>query len=164
MTAKDLMTQPLVFCDARNTLDRVAELMWDHDCGAIPVVGDDGRLAGMVTDRDVCMAAYTQGVRLADIVVTSAMSKDVLACHAEEPLETAEELMREGQVHRIPVIDSERRPIGMLSLNDLARLAARTRKSGVDREVVQTLAAICAPRVPLDAMTANHEVGRATPA
>ena len=164
MNAQDLMTHPPIICDHRSTLDRVAELMWDHDCGSVPVVDDEGRLSGIITDRDICMAAYTQGVPLRNILVTSAMTKDVLACHAEEPVETAEELMRAGQVHRIPVIDNDRRPIGLLSMNDLARLAARARKSGVDRDIVQTLASICAPRVPPGRMKADHGITPATPA
>jgi CBS domain-containing protein len=128
-----------------------AQLMWEHDCGTIPVVDNGGRLTGIATDRDICMAAYTQGASLASIPVTTAMTTSVLSCHLDDSIESAERVMREGQVRRVPVIDTDRRPVGIVAMNDLARLAARAKKSGVDREIVQTLAAVCAPRFRPDA-------------
>jgi CBS-domain-containing membrane protein len=127
-------------------LDHAARLMWEFDCGIVPIVNDEGRLEGVVTDRDICMAAYTQGRPLANIPVGTAMAKQVIAAHADDRIEQAEELMRDHQIRRVPVLDSDSRPVGLVSMNDLARLAARARKSGVDREVIQTLAAVCQPR------------------
>jgi len=146
MHIKDIMSHPVVSCPAGSTLDQAARLMWEFDCGIIPVVNDDGRLAGIVTDRDICMAAYTQARPLASIPISTAMAKQVIAVHFEDPIEQAEELMRDHQIRRMPVLDSESRPVGLISMNDLARLAARARKSGVDRELVRTLAAVCQPR------------------
>jgi CBS domain-containing protein len=148
---KDLMSHPAVTCPANSMLDQVARLMWEFDCGVIPVVNDEGRLAGVVTDRDICMAAYTQGRPVADIPVTTAMARGVVAGHVEDTVESAEARMREHQIRRLPVLDAENRPVGVVSMNDLARLAARARRSAVDRELVQTLAAICAPRAPVRA-------------
>lgn len=99
--------------------------MWEFDCGVIPVVDDDGRVAGIVTDRDICMAAYTQGKALSAISVASAMARDVAAAHADDGIEQVEELMRDKQVRRLPVLDGESRLIGLVSMNDLARLSAR---------------------------------------
>lgn len=146
MRVDEIMTHPVVTCHATGTLNNAAKLMWEHDCGAIPVVDDEGRLAGIVTDRDICMAAYTQGTPLDDGAVTAAMANHVLACHIDDSVETAEQLMREGQVRRIPVIDNDGRPVGIVAVNDLARLAARGKKSGMDRELVDTIATICEPR------------------
>jgi CBS domain-containing protein len=146
MRIKEVMSHPVITCPTDSTLDAPARLMWEFDCGIVPVVGDDGRLAGVVTDRDVCMAAYTQGQPLARIPVTKAMSKQVLACHEDEAIEAVEQLMRDNQIRRVPVIDSAARPVGLVSLNDLARLAAGARKSAVDRHIVETLAAVCQPR------------------
>lgn len=158
MHVKEIMTHPVITCSVDSSLSFVARLMWDHDCGAIPVVDREGRLAGIVTDRDICMAAYTQGGALASIPVTTAMAKQVLASHLDDSVETAEELMAEGQVRRVPVIDNDGRPVGIVAMNDLARLAGRTRKGGVDREVVQTLAAICVPRPHPDRKQMSHEI------
>jgi CBS domain-containing protein len=146
MRIKEIMSHPVVTCPTASTLDQAARLMWEFDCGIVPVINEDGRLAGVVTDRDICMAAYTQGRPLDAIPVSTAMARSVVAIHTDDLVERAEELMRDHQVHRLPVLDAESRPAGLVSMNDLARLAARARKSGVDREFVRTLAAVCQPR------------------
>jgi len=146
MRIKELMSHPVVTCPQRTTLDDAARLMWEYDCGIIPVVDDDGRLVGVVTDRDICMAGYTQGRVLREIPVVSAMASQVVAAHANDSVESVEALMRVDRVRRIPIVDSERRPVGIASMNDLALRAARVHKSTVDREIVETLAAVCQPR------------------
>lgn len=146
MRIKEIMTHPVITAPTHSTLDAVAKLMWEFDCGAVPLVGDDGRLTGIVTDRDICMAAYTQGKPLSSIAAETAMARSVIACHTSDSVETVEHLMRDNQIRRVPVLDSDNRPVGIVSMNDVARLAARARKSGVDRELVETLAAVCQPR------------------
>ncbi|HYN10935.1 MAG TPA: CBS domain-containing protein [Vicinamibacterales bacterium] len=146
MHIKELMSQPAVTCTERDHLDVPARLMWEYDCGVIPVVDDDGRLCGVVTDRDICMAAYTQGQPLHAISVTTAMARDVMSCHPDDAIEDAERLMRDGQIRRVPVVDAAGRPQGVVSLNDVARATARGKKSSIDRELVTTMAAICEPR------------------
>lgn len=146
MRLKEIMNHPVITCPETSTLDHAARLMWEFDCGVIPVVNDDGRLAGIVTDRDVCMAAYTQGRPLAAIPIGTAMARDVVASHEEDSVEHAEALMRASQVRRVPILDGDGRPVGIVSLNDLARLALRAHRGAVDRELVQTMAAVCEPR------------------
>jgi CBS domain-containing protein len=152
MNIQELMTKPAVTCRHSDSLNTAAQLMWEHDCGALPIVDDGGSLVGMITDRDICMAAYTQGSPLDRIPVWNSMAKEVFSCHEHEPLEVAERLMGEKQVRRVPVVDAQNRPLGMLSLNDVARHAAAERKNnGLDREVTQTLAAIGKPRQSMPA-------------
>ena len=131
----------------------VAQIMWEKDCGCVPVVeqGDGGtRVVGMITDRDICMAAMTRGQRLDDIPVYVAMAREVLSCPPDATLVEAEEVMRSGQVRRLPVIDSEDRLVGIVTLNDLALLAEHEigrRSSNLSaQEVTATLAAVGAPR------------------
>ena len=162
MQIKDVMSHPPVTCPASSTLDHAARLMWEFDCGIIPVVNEEGRLAGVVPDRDLCMAAYTQGRPLASIPITTAMARGVIASHAGDPIEQAEQLMRDNQIRRLPVLDGDDRPVGLVSMNDLARLAARAKRSGVDRELVKTLAAVCQPRG--HATVASEPVAIARPA
>ena len=147
MRVKELMSHPAVTCPETATLDQAARLMWEYDCGVVPVVTDDGKLAGVVTDRDICMAAYTRGTPLAAIPVTTAMARQVVASHADDDIESAEALMRDNQIRRVPVLDGGARVQGVVSMNDFARAAARAKKSDVDRELVRTMAAICQPRV-----------------
>jgi CBS domain-containing protein len=143
------MSHPVVTCPVEATAEAPARLMWEFDCGFVPLVDQEGRLAGVVTDRDLTMAALTQGRALPDIQVRSAMAREVAAVHDDDEVDAVERLMRDTQVRRLPVIDVDGRPIGIVALNDLARLAARARKAAVDREVVQTLAAIGRPRASL---------------
>jgi CBS domain-containing protein len=149
MQVRDIMTQPVVTCRSTDTLNAAARLMWERDCGAVPVTDDDGLLVGIVTDRDACMAAYTRGEPLGSVPVSVAMAKRVFSCHPDDSLEQAERLMGEKKIRRMPIVDDGGHPIGMLSLNDIARFAASARKTGkVEHAVVGTLAAICEPRSP----------------
>jgi len=145
MRVKEIMSTPVATSPADSYLNRAAQVMWECDCGSVPVVDADGRLAGIVTDRDLCMAAYTQGQRLEEIPVRVAMASHVLVCHIDDSVETAEQLMREGQVRRVPVIDNDGRPVGIVSLTDLARAAAKG-KAASGRELVETVVAIVEPR------------------
>lgn len=147
MKIQKLMSAPAIQCQSTDTLNSAAQLLWEHDCGALPVTDSDGKLVGIVTDRDICMAAYTTGRALAEIPVVSTMAKQVYSCQAGEPVVVAERLMRDHQIRRIPVVDSENRPIGMLSLNDVARHAASSRRmDGAEHSLTQTMAAVCALR------------------
>ena len=80
MKVSDLMTREVRTCHQHDSLNRAAQLMWENDCGAVPVVDSDLKVIGMLTDRDICMAAYTQGKRLDEIPVVTAMSRQVVRC------------------------------------------------------------------------------------
>src|SRR5262245_52107889 len=115
MKVEQLMSRTVKRCLATETLNRAAQLMWESDCGCVPVVDDDGRAVGMITDRDVCMAAYTQGAPLASIGVASAMAHDLRSCRGSDTIVEAESIMRAAQVRRLPVVDAEGRVVGLLS-------------------------------------------------
>lgn len=149
MRVQDIMSKPAFTCGTTDTLNTAAQQMWEHDCGAIPVVGPDGKVVGIVTDRDICMAAYMQGQPLTAISVANVMTKQVSSCRPEDDVGQVEKILGGKQIRRVPVVDVDGRPIGILSLNDIARTAVRpdARKQGLPSErVVQTLAAICGPR------------------
>jgi CBS domain-containing protein len=152
MNVGQLMTQNVRACHPDDTLNTAAQIMWDNDCGCVPVVDADRRVVGMLTDRDICMAAYTQGGSLRMLRVSSAMSEKVYSCKPEDTLAAAEELMREKMIRRLPVTDAQGHLVGIISLNDVAREAegerARPRKDVTADEVGLTLAAICRPRLP----------------
>jgi CBS domain-containing protein len=149
MKVSDLMTKDVKACSQDDSLNRAAQLMWENDCGAVPVVSADLKVIGMLTDRDICMAAYTQGVALIDASVSSVMSRDVCVCDSDDNISTAAERMRERQIRRLPVIDAEQRLIGILSVSDIARetdrlRASKSRKRPLkDGELIETLSAIC---------------------
>jgi CBS domain-containing protein len=148
MRAEELMTSPAITCHVNDDLGTAARRMWDHDCGVVLVVRSDGHLAGMITDRDICMAALTQGKPLHEILVNSAMSTHVVAARPDQLIEEVEHMMATAQVRRIPIVDDHKRPIGVVALNDIAREAVRSNsrlKHGVARGM-RTLAEISAHR------------------
>lgn len=149
MNASDLMTKA-VSCGTSDNLQRAAQIMWEKDCGIVPVVDGDNRVVGLVTDRDICMAAYTRGQPLWQIPVSSAMANKVHGVGENDSLDMVEALMRRVQVRRVPVLDGGGRLTGILSMNDLARHAHRStgrKANGLSGDsIVQTLAAICEPK------------------
>jgi CBS domain-containing protein len=157
MNVSELMTTPVNSCGCDDNLQRAAQLMWEGDCGAIPVVDGEGRLVGMVTDRDVCMAAYTRGQALWQIPVSVAMANQVSRVNESDRIEVAVDVMRSAHVHRVPVLDGDGRLAGIVSMNDLARHVQRSpsgKTNGLSSgTIAQTLAAICEPhaRVQIDA-------------
>ena len=119
MKVAELMTDEVRACSIHESVNAAARIMWENDCGCAPVVDGHGRLAGMVTDRDICMAAYTQGLPLEAIPVERVMSAKVVSCSRTDNLETAHRLMRSHEIHRMPVLDSRGRLVGILSLSDV---------------------------------------------
>jgi CBS domain-containing protein len=144
------MKQQVKTCHAQDTLNTAAQIMWDHDCGCVPVVDGDAHVMGMITDRDICMASYTKGGPLRALQVKDAMSKTVCTCQPQDALADAERIMRTNRVHRLPVVDAGNRLVGILSLNDLAQeagLEVGAKKQEVNfAEIGETLEAICKPR------------------
>lgn len=150
MYVSKLMTQTVHSCSVEDNLERAASKMWNHDLGCLPVVDKGGQVVGMITDRDICMAAYSQGLALRSIPVSSAMSQSVYSCMPDDPIQAAEEKMSSHQVRRLPVLNDDRKLIGLLALSDLAQEAEREigfeRKEISRQEVTDTLAAISQSR------------------
>ncbi len=141
MKISELMTRTVQVCRATDTLDRAAKLMWDHDIGSLAVVDERGQVIGMITDRDACMAAYTCGGALHDIPVEVAMSKHVVTCNPDDSDTAVAEVMARHKIRRVPIVDDMHRPVGMLSLSDLARTMGHGRNVPA-AAVAGTLAAI----------------------
>ena len=140
-----LMNTNIRTCRADDSAKRAAGLMWDADIGSLPVVDASGRPIGMITDRDLLMAAHFTGKSLDALCVLEAMSKQVYVARAGGSLQNASELMRLKQVRRLPVVDSSGRLIGIVSVNDFALAGGRSAELNAD-VVVTTLASICQPR------------------
>ena len=158
MRVHQLMTKPVVTCSSEDTLNDAAQLMWEHDYGAIPVVSKAGELVGIITDRDIAISAFTQGCSLHSIRVSTAMARIVHTVDGKASLEDVEDLMRSKRVRRVPVVENGGRPIGLISLTDLARHAnaPTQRLPHVDRMVVETLASIGEPHGQVSE-TSNEE-------
>jgi CBS-domain-containing membrane protein len=151
MRIEQLMTKQVQSCSPTDTLERAAQLMWDHDCGCLPVCeGDEtARTVGVITDRDICMCSLFHGQPLHSLRVADAMARKVHVCRPGDTISEAENVMRNARIRRLPVINEQNVLIGVISLADLARGAAReqgkTARQITEREVSDTLSAICEP-------------------
>jgi CBS-domain-containing membrane protein len=156
MRVEELMTKTVRCCAPDDSLEHAARLMWEYDCGCLPVcagTADGAGLTAVITDRDICMHAFFQEKPLRELRVRDAMSKRVCTCQPGDSLEQAERLMRDARVRRLPVVDPKGALVGMISLADLAREAAREdtlpRKDVTEGKVGEMLAAICTPAAPV---------------
>lgn len=156
-----IMTRNVRTCRPGDALSTAAHLMWEGDCGCVPVVdadGGEGRVVGIITDRDICMAGYTQGRPLSAIRVDSAMARRVRSCRPTDSVGEALNVLRQHQIRRLPVVDNGGRLVGMLSLADAAREAVREHgrkgRDVTDTRIGEVLEAICIPRSP-------HELAQA---
>jgi CBS domain-containing protein len=149
MRADEFMSKPVVTCQSNESLEQAARKMWDHDCGAIPIVNDEGTLVGILTDRDICMSAMMQSGSLGDLPIHTALAnKAVFAVTPEVGIEQVRELMSSQQIRRIPVVDTEHKPVGIISTNDLVRAAVRSGE-GMGK-VMRTLSTICGRHMGID--------------
>lgn len=149
MHVSDVMSCLVATCRPHDTLDRAAQIMWDEDCGCVIVVDDNDRAIGVLTDRDAAFAAWSQGKSLHDIQVGSAMASALVVCSPRESIARVHELLREHQVHRLPVVDDTGALVGVISLADLIQAAERlpaTKKKTAAQELHATAATITRPR------------------
>ena len=150
MRVEELMTKQVANCQPSDNLGKAAKLMWDADCGAIPIVGSDGIVKGMITDRDICMACFMRNQPPASISIQDAMSQKLYSCTPDTSVSDAENLMRSNRVRRIPVVDRRGKLVGVLSLADIAREVDRSRghasREITPEEVVSVLGGISQPQ------------------
>ncbi|HET9956444.1 MAG TPA: CBS domain-containing protein [Polyangiaceae bacterium] len=144
--ARAVMSQPVTTCAPEDTLHRAAQLLWDYDCGALPVVERSGRLAGMLTDRDICMAAFTRGQPLWSCTVESAMSRPVHCVTTDASVQQVLALMRDKRVRRVPVVNEAGFIVGLISFADLLqKLPALDDETAARVAIAEAMGAVCAP-------------------
>jgi CBS-domain-containing membrane protein len=119
MKVKDVYTGKPVSCGPDSSLASAAWAMWNHDCGIVPVVDSAGKLMGVVSDRDVTMAAVTKNRTPAEIHVREIMTGDVQSCHPQDDVLSALKTLAAHRIRRLPVVDGDGKLLGMLSLSDL---------------------------------------------
>ncbi|MDR6978455.1 CBS domain-containing protein [Streptomyces sp. 3330] len=114
----DVMTSALVTVGPHTSVTAVAQMMRDENIGAV-LVTDDEHLRGLVSDRDLVVRALAEGGDPSDMTVADACSEDLVTVGPDDDLTVAVEVMREHAVRRVPVVDEERHPVGIVSLGDL---------------------------------------------
>lgn len=152
MKVQEVMTGDARTCGPDTNLAAVAMIMWETDCGAVPVLDDAGKVIGMITDRDICMAAATKNREASRIAVGEVITGDVFSCRPEDDLSDALKTMRNEQVRRLPVIGGDGELCGVLSVNDVllrAEVAGGKKTQALSyAEAVDTLKSICEHRAP----------------
>jgi CBS domain-containing protein len=150
LKVQDVMTRAVQTCRPETNLAAAAMQMWKGDFGVLPVVSAAGKIVGMITDRDICMAAASKHRDPASIRVNEVISRQVYACSPDAEIDTALNIMRHKQVRRLPVVTAEdERLAGILSVNDVALKAEGGFRADLSAQDVETtLRAICAHPTP----------------
>lgn len=139
--ARSLMTEHVRSCSPDDSLTEAAQLMWNSDCGAIPVVAD-GRVVAVITDRDVCMAVFTQGRAPSELQVRGAMSKRLVTCAPDASIASVLATMADQRVRRLPIVSDDAKLLGVISLADVARWAKSLANATVDAAVIEALSSL----------------------
>lgn len=122
MKVKDAMHSGVTWVGPNTPVPELAKRMRDEDIGAIPV-GENDKLIGMVTDRDICCRGIADGRDLSKLTARDVMSKGIFYCRTGDDLNSALDAMGKKHVRRLTVIDDNKRMVGMLSLGDISRKA-----------------------------------------
>jgi CBS domain-containing protein len=143
--ALDVMTQNVRMVHAWDSVEFAARLMYDFDCGSLPVTDESGRLVGIVTDRDITVRVVGRGKDSRRTRVSECMSGDLVACYEDEPIENCMRQMSRHQIRRLPIVDDRQRVIGIVSQGDLARHSGSHPGWGERRAFADTMCAVSQP-------------------
>lgn len=150
MKVQEIMTCDVQCCGPDTNLAAAAKMMWDSDCGALPVLNVEGQVRGMITDRDICMAAATKNKPASDITAWETVSGKVYTCHLSDDVHTALDLMKREKVRRLPVVDEEGVLQGIVAMNDFVLRAGEAKGGKAPalsyEDVIRTMKAISAHR------------------
>jgi CBS domain-containing protein len=162
MKVKEIMIANPKACTLTDNLSEAARLMWEADCGIVPVVVEDEKVVGLITDRDICMAAMIKGRNESNIAVEDAISGKLFACKPDDDIHAALNTMRENKVRRLPVVAADGKLQGMLSMNDVVLKAEETVGKKAPEltygDVVNTYKSICQHRLPMQQAQATTAV------
>lgn len=150
MKVKDVMTRAVQVCTPETNLAAGGMIMWENDCGVVPVMNDDCKVIGMITDRDICIAVATKHRPASDITVGEVFSGNLYACNSHDDVRDALKIMRAEKVRRLPVISVNGTLEGIVSMNDIVLHAAEAPGRKMPElsyeELIQTMKEICAHR------------------
>jgi len=138
MQTREIMTAPPITCTPETSLGVAASRMAESNCGILPVVDAKGRLAGIITDRDICLAVSRTNRNALSISVREVMTRKVLSVQPGDDVRRALATMRTARVRRLPVLDDAGHLRGMLSISDVVVRGIADGDIGAD-EIVETL-------------------------
>ncbi len=151
MKVQDMMTSDVQCCGPDTNLAAAAKMMWDSDCGALPVLNVQGHVMSMITDRDICMATATKNRAPAEITVWETVSGKAHTCQMSDDVHTALDIMKRERVRRLPVVDEDGVLQGIVAINDFILLAGEAKAGKAPaisyEDVMRTLKAISTHRI-----------------
>lgn len=136
MTCAEVMTPSPTCCQPAHTAVDVAELMQREDVGLVPVISDNAKLIGVITDRDIVLKVVAAGRDPKGTAVSEVMTTDPVSCLPQESIEAAMELMASRQIRRVPIVDKDGAIVGIVAQADIATRAATPQATG---QVVQAI-------------------------
>jgi CBS domain-containing protein len=125
MNVQAVMSRNVKSCGSNASLADAARMMARNDCGALPVVDVQHKVIGMITDRDICLAVANADRLASAMPVSEVMAKSVSCCGPDDDLHAALQTMRNKKVRRLPVVDSDGKLRGLLSMDDIVLHAER---------------------------------------
>ena len=134
---REIMTEQPACCTPDTTLDAVARMMVDHDCGEIPVVDVNERVIGVITDRDIVCRVVAQGENPAAHTVAKCMSQPAITIDENASIDDAVSMMEKNMIRRVPVVTERGQCRGILSQADIARMRPASEVAEFVREVSQ---------------------------
>ena len=151
MKVKEVMNPDARSIWITESLADAAKLMWQNDCGILPIIKDGRKVVGMITDRDICMGTAMKDTNPSSISVEEVMSGKVYAATPDEDVEQALQTMKEYKVRRLPVVNAEGELTGILSMNDIVLKAKGSNGKAEIKyaNVVETYQAICQHPLPM---------------
>jgi len=120
MTVKEVMTPEVTTCHLDTNLAAASALLWENDLRAVPVLTSTGEFVGVLTDRDICIALGTRNVRASELTAGEVVSGGALVCSSSDDIGVALQLMRDAKVRQLPVLNSDRRLEGLVSIGDVS--------------------------------------------
>ena len=155
MKVNDVMMRTPASCSPDTNLAAAVEILWNRNCGILPVVDSDTRVFSVITDRDICIALGTRNRLPGEIMVSDVVNRRAICCSAEEGVKAALARMAEAKVRRLPVVDADGKLVGILSMDDA--VDRTDLKPGVkgneltSEDVVSILKKLYAPQLPVAA-------------
>ena len=153
MQVQDIMVRDAKSCRMDTNLAAATAIMWNTDCGALPVLDGGEKVVGMITDRDICIAAGTRNWIPSEIKVSDVVPQKVYTCAGEDEIHAALKTMQTQKVRRLPVVGKDGRLQGILCLDDVAVKASK-RNSLSCEDTIDTFKAICERRTARQAPAA----------
>ncbi|MGI8883319.1 MAG: CBS domain-containing protein [Pyrinomonadaceae bacterium] len=148
MKVQDVMTSDAAFCLPTSNLADAAAIMWQKDCGIVPILDAENRVVGLITDRDAFIAAFSRDCQPSKIKLEEFCRENIIVCQPNEKIGDALRKMRKHRIKRLPVTSQNGELVGIISITDILSTTSKNKKASkkLRKKIVSTLLEIGKPR------------------